>query len=694
MTTTPTIFGGNTGLSYEELQARKRIADELLMRKPQITNVGEGIRAATDALVGGFQRRQADREDQRQQSEFNASLGSFGGGGATGGGYGLGSGYSAPGGAESMADGGGSVFLSLMDRKEGGGSYDTLFGHSQREGGQFAGVRPSQMTIAEAAEFSSPSGAYGQWVKGQVGRVATPMGRYQIVGTTLRNAAKEMGLDPNTPFNAQTQDAIATHLARRRLAGASSQQAKRAAMRAEWEGFKTVPDAKLDMAIAEIESGGGFGGAVQTAEGRPSEYGDPATAAQATPAVAGSYGGPAGAEQAMPNQMGARANPVQYGQQRAQLVSVIAEAQEIMNDPRFADAPPEARQRVRMQAMMAQDALEQLEANQLSPEEQERMAIQLERERLGLEKDRLALEQAQNPQPEQPKPTDDMREYEFARSQGFEGSFMDFQNAMAQQRRAQTNVNVSTGEPGPRTGTIPQGYTLIEDDSSPAGYRMVPIPGGPEDTTKTDAAAAEQRRTSTNLVLDEIGIARDLVAGQEGLNRTTGPIGAVLSRIDSTRAGQLKNRLETIKANIGFDKLQSMREASPTGGALGAVSEFENRLLQAVHGSLVQSQTAEDLLYNLDRLETLYNRVINEGIPEEEARAMYREISGGQAAPEPQSSIAIFPMPEQIAKMDGTQIADMLRQVPPEKRAEIPEEVLEALKARRAELARLGEVRQ
>ena len=61
----------------------------------------------------------------------------------------------------------------------------------------------------------------------------------------------------------------------------------------------------------------------------------------------------------------------------------------------------------------------------------------------------------------------------------------------------------------------------------------------------------------------------------------------------------------TIKANIGFDKLQAMREASPTGGALGQVSNQELSSLQAVFGNLDQSQSEEDLKYNLKMLQRL-----------------------------------------------------------------------------------------
>lgn len=141
---------------------------------------------------------------------------------------------------------------SLMDKHEGGGDYDTLYGHSQKSG-PFAGTKVSAMTVGQAIDFANPSGDYGRWVASRNdGTVATPMGRHQIVGSTLKRAAQAMGLDPSTPFNRQTQDAIAVHLASNRLKGASTPEAARQALRSEWVGFRRVPDAVLDSAIADF----------------------------------------------------------------------------------------------------------------------------------------------------------------------------------------------------------------------------------------------------------------------------------------------------------------------------------------------------------------------------------------------------------------------------------------------------------
>jgi hypothetical protein len=91
---------------------------------------------------------------------------------------------------------------------ESGGDYNALFGYSNRDGGRYGGTRLTDMTVNQALDFSQPSGDYGQWVKGQVGHVATPMGAYQVVGTTLRAAQKGLGLTGNERMDEGLQDRI------------------------------------------------------------------------------------------------------------------------------------------------------------------------------------------------------------------------------------------------------------------------------------------------------------------------------------------------------------------------------------------------------------------------------------------------------------------------------------------------------
>ena len=115
-------------------------------------------------------------------------------------------------------------------------------------------------------------------------------------------------------------------------------------------------------------------------------------------------------------------------------------------------------------------------------------------------------------------------------------------------------------------------------------------------------------KAGPTIVEDNIFRALDII--KESPKTTTG-MGSYLSNIPGTDAKSLKERLASIKANIGFDYLQAMREASPTGGALGNVSDKELQGLQSVFGSLEQSLDAEELTYNLNLLNYTYNNVIH-----------------------------------------------------------------------------------
>ena len=72
-----------------------------------------------------------------------------------------------------------------------------------------------------------------------------------------------------------------------------------------------------------------------------------------------------------------------------------------------------------------------------------------------------------------------------------------------------------------------------------------------------------------------------------------------LKNAGGTKAYTLNQKLEAIKAIIGFSRLQQMREQSKTGGALGQVAVRELEFLQAVEGSLKIGQKPEELKKSL-----------------------------------------------------------------------------------------------
>jgi hypothetical protein len=138
---------------------------------------------------------------------------------------------------------GDSGFIALIDKHEGGGDYDTLYTHAQKDGRAFEGVKVSQMTIGELKQFAK--GEYGRWSKGKLGYVATPMGRYQFVGSTMGEVARQMGLPDDTVFSPETQDAMFNFWVDKTIAKGDTVDEKVALLRGQWEGFKHVKTSTL-----------------------------------------------------------------------------------------------------------------------------------------------------------------------------------------------------------------------------------------------------------------------------------------------------------------------------------------------------------------------------------------------------------------------------------------------------------------
>lgn len=124
-----------------------------------------------------------------------------------------------------------------------------------------------------------------------------------------------------------------------------------------------------------------------------------------------------------------------------------------------------------------------------------------------------------------------------------------------------------------------------------------------------ERASKASRDVSANIVVQDID--RVLKSSDKNTFWKTGPMGGLMSNIPGTGAFDMAKLLDSIKANTAFDKLQQMRQASPTGGALGQVSDKENNLLQAAVGALQQSQSFEQFQDNLKRVKNVYLDIIH-----------------------------------------------------------------------------------
>lgn len=144
---------------------------------------------------------------------------------------------------------------------------------------------------------------------------------------------------------------------------------------------------------------------------------------------------------------------------------------------------------------------------------------------------------------------------------------------------------------------------------------------------KQASKAKSMAKQTASIVSTDVNRALQMMRESE---YAVGPWVGRTKAIPGTPAYNLDNLLDTIRANISFDKLQAMREASPTGGALGAVSDFENRLLQSTLGKLDVTMDPADFEYNLRRLQEQYDKVINEGIQPTGAGAENDRLNASQ----------------------------------------------------------------
>ena len=99
-------------------------------------------------------------------------------------------------------------------RGESRGDYDALFNYQNRPGGLFDDIKISEMTVDEALDFASPQSGYGNYVKmaNPEGVYSTPMGAFQVVGSTLKMAKKGLGLSGGEKMTPALQDLIGKYI--------------------------------------------------------------------------------------------------------------------------------------------------------------------------------------------------------------------------------------------------------------------------------------------------------------------------------------------------------------------------------------------------------------------------------------------------------------------------------------------------
>ena len=296
----------------------------------------------------------------------------------------------------------------------------------------------------------------------------------------------------------------------------------------------------------------------------------------------------------------------------------------------------------------------------MSPQQQESVLGQLISGKIGrgagLEdyEARKKIDQQYAAPPAPPKPTDDAANFQFLQqlrergateediqafqqSAGMVGNPSDQdqyvggdaeQRAAIEQYRASgrgpgTTVNVGDGPnlPKPPSGFSytykPDGTPIMDERGVPS---LAPIKGGPEDPEvkaqadeKFRRVKEENARNTRQTVNYQLDVIDELLEGEEkGLaisptSSVSGVTGLTYSKIPGTPAHDFASSLDTVKANIGFDRLQRMREASKTGAAVGQLSNRELGLLTETLAPTRQGMSPARLRDAIKVIRKMYN---------------------------------------------------------------------------------------
>lgn len=159
---------------------------------------------------------------------------------------------------------------------------------------------------------------------------------------------------------------------------------------------------------------------------------------------------------------------------------------------------------------------------------------------------------------------------------------------------------------------VPSGYRSTQEGNLEA------IPGGPADTKLQGVLNQDTAMLQgTTADLDRLASEANKLLNHPGLSGITGAVGKI-PNIPGSKAADARATLDAMKSQVAFSVLQTMRNNSKTGGALGQVSDAEGKLLQNNLAALDTTQSTDALKSSLkqiieytnnakDRLHSAYN---------------------------------------------------------------------------------------
>ncbi len=413
---------------------------------------------------------------------------------------------------------------------ESGGDYNALYGYANRGSGPFGGVKVTDMTINQVLDFTDPSGPYAQSVKGQIGRVATPTGAYQVVGRTLRDAVRGLGLTGNERYDEATQDLIGQWIYKNQGPQA-------------WEGWGKTGGGGGNASLLGGTGNDNLGAGMEPEQtGLLGFLGNDEKRARLSLALSGLS--------MFPNQ----------GIQQLAL-DTIGRAQQARFDQREqAKIDAQTNKTLQFIANLKTPQAEQALAYAQGTGDVAgalKMAMQTANpmDAIELEKAQLEVEQLRNPQPDLPASVD---EYQYAVSQGYKGTFQQYQQEMAAANRAQTNVTVG-GETSTLSKKLDEAEAVLLGTYATAGVQAA--------GAMTDLEMLEQLST----MAPQGPIVGRLAGAFQGVSSAADAFKSIISRVTPSLRVEGSGATSDMEFNAMRDSLPALANSPEANRAITAM---------------------------------------------------------------------------------------------------------------------------
>jgi hypothetical protein len=177
-------------------------------------------------------------------------------------------------------------------------------------------------------------------------------------------------------------------------------------------------------------------------------------------------------------------------------------------------------------------------------------------------------------------------------------------NFLTDQSGRVVNQQVLGASAGPEKPTI----TVKEKDGIFYTFEDGQPKGEYESRAAANAAAKEQNRANEAILkAQRVKLSISDATAMIDRNEDVGGWKQLLRVLPDTEARRFEGYLNSIRANVGFDQLLTIKDA---GSTLGQVSNIENLLLQSTIDSLDGLMSKEDLKQALNKIDAYYTSLI------------------------------------------------------------------------------------